>query len=351
MKILYVEDELSKNIPYIIRLFSKHLGRERVKALESFEEDESKEHKEESERIKAIMEATELIVVEYCFPDALDKIINNYEAYALFIADRNLSESEYYPEEVSKIDPDYTQIQYDDYFEREGDYLFYKLALMRRADIMKKFYYLTDHLTEEKKISGHHDIAMLVDMKRFSKNNFIRKGDDKAFRRLHQLIDNIEVFDLRNENRAYFKILGDNIDEKTSQRLLHLLYNKDSDKKETIADNLELLKSILEKILTEAAKRLNAPASCWDKNGRLIIRNFFTRLAHSEKGGKTVYKFDTNSLLKIFFYAVYGIAAEFGSHDELRHPSGYQATANTVNALIYALKDIILWFGEICQKY
>ncbi|MDM8551210.1 hypothetical protein QUF72_14085, partial [Desulfobacterales bacterium HSG2] len=337
---------------YIIRLFSKHLGRKRVEKLESFEEDDSKEHEEESEGIKAIVEETGLVAVEYCFPDALDKIINNYKEYALFIADRNLSESEYYPDEVSKVDPDYTQIQYDDYFEREGDYLFYKLALIKRADIIKKFYYLTDHLAEEKKISGHHDIAMLVDMKKFSKDNFVRKGDDRAFKRLHQLIDNIEISDIRNENRAYFKILRDNIDEKASRRLLHVLYNKDSDKKETIVNNLELLKSILEKILTEAAKRLNAPASCWDKNGRLIIRNFLTRLAQSETSGKTVYKFGTNSLLKIFFYAVYGIAAEFGSHDKSRRPpSGYQATANTVNALIYALKDIILWFGEICQKH
>lgn len=352
MKVLYVEDELLKNIPCIIRLFSKHLGRQRIEKLESFETDDDKENKEDSEKIKAIVEETGLVEVEYLFPKALDKIMNNHEAYTLFIVNRNLSESEYYPDQVSKVDSEYTQLQYDDYFEREGDYLFYKLALTGRTDTVKKFYYLIDHLGEEKKILAHQGLTLLVDMKHFSKSNFIRKRDDRAFKRLHKLINNIKIFDLKNENKYYFKILRDLIDEKTSRMFLHLLYNKNSNKEETIAENLKLLKNILEKVLTEAAKRLNAPAACWDKDGRLIIRKFLFRLTQSETGDKTVYKFDTNSLLKIFFYAVYGITAEFSSRDEFRRaPTGYQATENTVNALIYALKDIILWFDEICQKY
>ena len=38
MKILWVEDELAKNIPRIIRLFPKFLGKKRVNKLESLAE-------------------------------------------------------------------------------------------------------------------------------------------------------------------------------------------------------------------------------------------------------------------------------------------------------------------------
>jgi len=141
MKILFVEDELSKNIPRITRLFSKYLGKKRIQRLESLEADE---YGAEPEEIKAIVEETNLIELDYRFSDALRKIVQSYQDYALFIVDRNLYQTEYDFEEVKKIDHSYTEALYERYFEREGDYLLYKLAMLSNADIVKaKFYYLT----------------------------------------------------------------------------------------------------------------------------------------------------------------------------------------------------------------
>jgi len=347
MKILYVEDELAKSIPYIIRLFSKYLGQEGIQKLELLQTDEN-DGNSLSEEIKAIVEETDLVEVEYRFSGALDKIMNAYQKYALFIVDRNLVESEYYPEEIKEVDPDYTQIEYDDYFECEGDYLFCKLALAGRADIMKKFYYLTPHSYKQRDINIPEAVKALIDMNKFMANNFIEKNNEKGFKRLQKLVNNVKLLDVRNENRHYLKILKDNIDEESAQRFLLMLHNKDSNKKETVTDNLELLGNILKKILTEAAKRLNAPPSCWDNRNRLIIKNFLWRLTRDETDGRISYKFDTNSLLRGFLYTLYGITSDLSLREK---SAAYQPTANTVNSLLYALKDIILWFGKICERW
>ncbi len=350
MKILYVEDELSRNIPYVIRLFSKHLGRERCEKLESLETDEyaSVEH---SEKIKAIVEDTDLVDVAYRFPDALEKIVTHHALYSLFIVDRNLTESEYYPQEVKAVDPEYGQDQYDEYFGYEGDYLLHKLAVAMRVDVMRRFYFLTSYVSGKTELRSH-ELKRLLDTNRFVANNFIRKGSDKGGQRLQQLINSIQILDLRNENRHYLKILRDNLDEKASYWFLHLLCHKDMAKTEVVAQNLDLLGNILEKMLAEAGNRLNAPPDCWNDQNALIIRNFLWHLTRDETGRKASYKFGTNRLMKSFLYAIYGITREHGQNDELSpDPSGYPPTENTVNALLYALKDIILWFGGICQKY
>ena len=99
MKILYVEDELSKNIPRLIRLFSKYLSKKEIKNLKALEADETG-YGAEPEEIKNIVEKTGLIEIEYRFPDALREVIHNSEKYALFIVDRNLSEIEYEYDEL-----------------------------------------------------------------------------------------------------------------------------------------------------------------------------------------------------------------------------------------------------------
>ncbi|WP_207680782.1 hypothetical protein [Desulfonema magnum] len=67
MKILYVEDELSRNIPGIIRLFEKYLGKKKIRRLKELEEDESG-YGAEPDEIKGIVEETNIVEVEYRFP-------------------------------------------------------------------------------------------------------------------------------------------------------------------------------------------------------------------------------------------------------------------------------------------
>ena len=81
MKILYVEDELSKNIPRIIRLFQKYLGEERIRELEAIEHDESG-FGGRPEDIKQIVELCNKIEIEYTFSNALR--LNKHPTNMLF---------------------------------------------------------------------------------------------------------------------------------------------------------------------------------------------------------------------------------------------------------------------------
>lgn len=57
-----------------------------------------------------------------------------------------------------------------------------------------------------------------------------------------------------------------------------------------------------------------------------------------------------NSILRNFFFSVKAIASDFGAHKS-KEPYQYDPTLDTINALVYALKDIILWFDKVCQQY
>lgn len=202
MKILFVEDELSKNIPRITSLFSKYLGKNTVKKLNALEADESG-YGAAPEEIKEIVEATNLIEVEYRFPEALRKIIQSYDKYALFIIDRNLVEGEYEFDEVRAIDSAFDEAQYEKYFEREGDYLLQKLVLDSHVDVMGKFYFLTAYSAEDE-LRGSEDIKTLIDFGKFNTENFIEKGD---LDRLINIIENIRILNLQNDNKRYLNIL------------------------------------------------------------------------------------------------------------------------------------------------
>lgn len=346
MKILYVEDEIIKNIDRIIRLFSKYLGRKIVKRLKSLRDDE---YPPTEEDIKKIVESSNFIELEYRFPNALSKIINQPEKYALFIIDRNLSDIEGYEfDEIAEVDPNYNQEFYDHFLCREGDYLLQKLVY--DIDVMAKFYFLTANSNDELRISN--EVKTHINNEKFSKENFIEKGDITP---LIQVIEKVDILNLQLENKSYLKILETEISEKASDRFIHLLSKKDSNKPNDIFENFGSVRNIFENILTVLAKRVNADKICWNiKNpDQLIIRNFISWVNHyDEEKRRPNYRLNSNSIIKNFLYDIQEIASDFGPHDDLENkkkqskPSGYQPTTNTVNALVYELKDIILWFGK-----
>lgn len=354
MKILYVEDDLFENIPGIYRLFSKYLSQE-IQALKSLE---TREYAD-PEQVKQILEESGIVEIEYRFPNALGKIIDHPDKYALFIIDRNLANAEYDFEEVNKVDPSFNNTQYEKYRGREGDYLFQKLVY--DVDVMTKFYFLTAYPAQADEIRGSEGIKPHIDIGKFTAENFIEKANEDDLQKLIQVIEKIEILNLQSENKVYLDILRNNISEEAANRFLEVLAKKDSDKNSDIIANLDFLRNIFEKLLTEIAGLPGIPSSfervnrdtrkkekvfIFDKGRELKVRTFINWLDTSKK-------FDFNSLLRNFCYDIQEIASDFGPHDDSikKNPSGYQATTDTVNALVYALKDIILWFGNICHQH
>jgi len=183
MKILYVEDELAKNIPRIIRLFASYLGKERSAQLEALE---TSEYGANPEEIKKIVEETQLIDIECRFPDALKKVVHDYQKYRLLIIDRNLLENGYTLEEVREIVPEYDENHDKQYSGREGDYLLLRLGNCS-CNLINNTYFLTAYSAQDE-LRSHRELNLRLDLKRFKEENFIEKDSARGLERLRDTI-------------------------------------------------------------------------------------------------------------------------------------------------------------------
>ena len=333
MKILYVEDQITRNLSRITRLFEKYLTKTARRQLRELENDDYPPGPEE---IKRIVETSNLIEIEYRFPEALQKVILHHDIYALFVVDRNLFEEEGYDfEEIKAIDPSFSEEKYDIYAEREGDYLLNRLVY--GTDVLSKFYFMTAYSAEDE-IRGADDIQTHISLEKFSTDNFIEKSNPEDFERLKSTIDNIDILNLQLENRDYLQILRNNIDEKITDIFLKILATP-NDSPRRIEDNLNRMRKIYENIMDVCAIKIPGMRTA----------------CGNEKGGKTIVWMKDNNyiddyILRNFLFSIRNISNAFGSHRSYPYtPPIYEPTSDTVNALIYALKDFILWFGKICS--
>lgn len=335
MKILYVEDELVTNIDQIERLFEKYLDDDVTEKLKAFKEKRLKRPDE----LKKIVEATDLIEIEYRFPDALRKIIHDHEKYSLFIIDRNLSESKYEHNEVRRIDSTYNNEKYEKFSRtnREGDYLLHQLILVHKVDVEKKFFFLTAYSARDE-LRGSEVIGEYILMKQFTEKNFMEKGKEEDFDRLKGIIENNEIISLIHENTDYLLILKRHIDDEAAGLFLDVLHFQNDESR--IRDSLNRIRIVYENILTV----------CSD-----VIPGM-KRECGNEKGDKTILWLRNKNhiddlILRNFLFSIRKIANEFGSHKPYPYNPIYEPTSDTVRALVYALKDMIIWFGKICSKY
>ena len=355
MKILYVEDQLSENIPKIIGLFSELMEKENIAKLNELEHDKSG-YGAESQEIKEIVEFSGVIEVEYKFSAALEKVMNNYQKYSLFIIDRNLSSEDYNTKLITEIDSAFDDKLFNKYREREGDYLLHKL-ITKGIDIGSQFYFLTAYTSSE--LQNAEEIFGLIERKTFKKNNIIEKGNSESTRELINKINNIDIVNLQLENKEFIEILRSKIGERASDKYIHLLSKKDSEDFNMISDNLLSIRIILDNILTNFAENFSAPEWCWNKKNKtqIVIKSAIAWINPFDRETKKYnYNYNSNSIIRNFMYGIHDIASDFAAHENLKDckemikSTGYQPTVNTVNALIFELKDIILWFGDLLGK-
>lgn len=339
MKILFVEDELSKNISRVVRLFEKFLGKDRIARLEALDADP---YGASSEEIKAIIDETGIVEADYRFPQALKKVTRQHAQYALFIIDRNLVEGDYRYEEALEADPAFSEKMYNDYFEREGDYLLYKLALLITGlAISQKFFFLTayDAASELKNAAGLQElIGHLGD---FKKNNLIEKGNEKHFFRLKEMVDNHQDIRRVAEHQHHVNLLRKYLDEKSADRFVKLIL--DRDKRRRVGDNLNEIRQIYQKILSKCCALIpEMNAACVDNYGHVNLGKK-TLDWLSENG-------HINSIIRNHCFSIKTICSDFGGHDHTAERQIFAPGTDTVNALFFALKDVIGWFGKLAFK-
>lgn len=341
MKILYVEDELSKNIPKIKRLFQCYLPKEIIRDLDELEEDDSGYGADNGE-VQGVVNRSPVVHVEYHYPTALQEVMKHHAEYDVFIIDRNLAEEEYSFEQLQNANDAFNEQLYDKYFTREGDY--FLEYLLDKTEVMHHFYFLTANANDS--LRNADEIQNHIDFGRFCRDNFIDKSDDDKIMLLKNRIATSETIKLRYNNRRYLAVLQ-TIDNELAERFFDVLLNAEKKNPEEIRKNLTTIRNVYEHILTAFAQANDAPPDCFNnKNANQIVQRAVVSwiLGYDHQWKKYKYTFNTSSVIKNFLYDIQEIASDFGDHGRVSQ-SGFIPTSDTVLSLVHGLKDIIVWYG------
>lgn len=332
MKILYVEDELTKNIARLLRLFANYLDEEAITKLKSWEADE---YGATSDDIKRIIKTTNIIEIEDSFPDAMRKIVQGYDKYACFIVDRNLIENSYNFGEVNIIDQNYTEVLHMEYKEREGDYLLNWLGNNAKdpKSTLQKFNFLSAYPAGD--IRGVEKIKTYIDFGTFTQEQFFDKSDQAAIEKLKGKLDNITVLNIKYENRKYLDILRHNLNEADAVNFLNVLLTKDDES--LFIDNLKIIRNLIDAILKKLEKIIPHMRETCSGFGRRKTIDWLGGESYANGREKHM-----DSIRQNFSKNIWIISSDV-IHDLV------VPTANTINSLVYALKDVILWFGDRCN--
>jgi len=339
MKILYVEDELERNIPRLISLFAKYLTETQKKKLSTIEGDESG-FGARPELIEDIVNSNGVVECYHSFVNALEKVINHYDEYSLFIIDRNLVNSHYDYTEIKAIDPSFTEQKYEAFFEREGDYLLHKLVLEKKVAVADCFYFLTAYGANDE-IRSNEAIKTLIDFGQFNEMNFIEKGNKNDIARLHTAMASSKSLSVYSQNLNYCRILKQNIDQQIANRFLNVQIDLSDSKR--INDNIGSMRTVYDALMKQCLAFWPELMKLVDDKGRSISFGFewVKALQEAEK---------INSIQYNFFMSIWKIGSNFGSHKVPEQESIYLPTLDTVHSLSYALKDTILWFERAKPK-
>ena len=339
MKILYVEDKPSENIDRIIFFFKKYLNKDIIKQLKDLKDDESG-YGASAEEIQQIINSSNNIWFEYNFYQALKVLNNEQNKFVLFIIDRNLSDSDYDVEEIQKIEPNYSEEMSVNFLGFEGDYLLHKL-LYENVDVNNKFFFLTANSSDS--LKNLEDIQKHIEWGKFSSDNFIDKTDNRQKEKLRNVINSHQQMQVQLENSEYLEILQKYVGEKTVDEFMKLMIDKDLQIPDALVSCRKLLESILT-ILAEIIKPTNS--DCWRyKKGKkeLKLSTFINHVTNEE-----IVYYSSNTIVEMALKNIKTISSEFGAHQDLKSDK-MLATNNTVQSLIYNLKDIILWFGDVLK--
>ncbi len=119
------------------------------------------------------------------------------------------------------------------------------------------------------------------------------------------------------------------------------MVDKDKDNPTTFTGNFTIIRKITEKVYYDFAKKKNffRNVSHHKYTDQIDVASF---IYHITENKNKDFKYDANLIIKNGMYHIKNIC-----NIEV-HPYfiGFKPTINTVNSLIYTLKDILLWYKQ-----
>jgi len=334
-KILYIEDELSTNIPRIINLFQKYIGPKQIKKLNNWLDDDFGPTNKE---IEYCINASNVIEVSSKFSDALEKVILHYEDYCLFIVDRNLADNDYHIDEIKSIDSNFSDEIHERYYGREGDYLF--LRLFGKIDLLSQFYFLSAYPVEDE-LRSADEVRGLIDVNNFSRDNYIEKGNYSNIRKLQSIVDNIKSISIELENKSYCDIIKRYCGDVKYNELLALLSNDES-----TDNNLVTIRRLYESLLTNYYLRNEIKiGNKRDDSDYIQCGEVFKWIIKWDRNSKEYINVNCNPIFEKFGNCIYMLTSMYGAHSQ-NSATDNPVTDDSIDALISMLKYIIIWFGD-----
>lgn len=342
-KILYIEDELTKNIPTIKKFFMPILMSRRI--LNQLNDLENNPPIYANDIVSICNKATELDVC-YKFQLALYKIVHNHEDYDLIIIDRDLSTFDY-SKRLSEIRDDLNLIglsnaeeKSTEYHAREGDLLLLILLSINQA-YKDKIYLLTADTKES--IRSSQELEDMIDMMHFSPDRILEKGT-AAEKVIEDIVADLPTFAIQNRYREQCFILRKRFSEETVD--LFIAITKLSDDIERKIDFLQKLRPLTETFLVTLANKINdQKAPYWDNyRGKTSLKekDFINSLDDINRRWKIGY----NKNIRQCLYSLWQIPSDFANHTS-GNPD--DITIYTITALQNQLCDVILWFDAAME--
>lgn len=336
-KILFVEDELSKNVSRLSRLFGRYLSRDERESLTRIENDPLG-FGTTNQDIKSLFKDNPFIDVEYSFAGALKTVSERYDDYLLFIVDRNLSSSPSTFSDIQAINPSFPEAIYNQYKEREGDYLLLFLA-SKGINCYDSFYFMTAYGTGASLIN-QDIIAMLISFDAFKNSNYIEKGKNDDFLRLRDEI--INDFQVLATFRDIFEVFKKGwLDNDTRTQFVAAIKDMDNWQPANINQNALNVRQILESVYDSLAMRTTLiPPEIYQAGGFRTLQR-----ANGDLKMRSIigYLRDKQEISGIHLSAtdlIYSMASEI-IHDG---PINAHASKYSNHAMVHGLCDAILWF-------
>ncbi len=354
-KILYIEDELTKNIATIKKFFAPILKDKRIK--KELDELESSDRVFPDDIISVCSYSSELEIA-YKFPIALERIITNHKHYDLIIIDRNLSvyeysdDLEYVREKLKSVSLDLSDDRLLSYHEREGDLLL--LALLKLdKEAKEKIYYLTANTKDD--LRGLDELQSMMDVVDFNKEHIIEKGST-AEATLSTILGNMDAFRIQNKFRKQCDILRHHLSEEDVNQFVSMMGYFDKDKRKEF---IFYARKLLDNLLHDLAFNLGEPdAEYWNAKNKkqLQIKSFIKGYrsgtsyiglpAYDEKHHIGYNSINRNACLSIF-----EICSDCGVHElskaiDIESLGTASLSAYTMNSLQNQICDVICWYDR-----
>ena len=330
-KIMFVEDEISSNIPRLIQLFGKYLSEAEKTALQ---EAENNPMGANGEDIREILADNHVIEVFDSFKQVLghiqDLTQDELEKYDMFILDRNLTGGMgYILQEIQQIDKGFDN---NKYWEREGDYLALQLHL-KECPIKEKVFFYSAYKTMG---FGATEIEQMVGYGTFFLDNFFDKGQPAE---LIKLINNQQRASLFAEHRNVFGIIA-KADLGIEEAVMRILLEAQKADAKLTMDWRTAIDACLKYMVGYERFWFTQPYQNIER-GKLI-----GMLDRGDEKADPALPGRTPAHIRDFFEHINHIVNVYPAHsvyeDKLYSPYA-------VKALAYELLEIITWIGANCK--